>query len=538
LPQDQSGSKSEALRVLLVEDSELDAELVTLALSRGPRELRLERVQDGLEMEPALDRAPWDIVISDWSLPSFSAPMALELLKRKQPDLPFIIVSGTVGEENAVAAMRAGANDYLLKDRLTRLLPAVERELREARLRREAHEALRASEDALRHSQEQFFQAQKMEAVGRLAGGVAHDFNNALSVVMTYADLLLLDIAQDSPMRTDLEEIRRAAERAASLTRQLLVFSRQQLLEPKVLDLNELIRDAAKMLQRVVGEELAINLQLEPELGAVRVDPGQMEQVLVNLAGNARDAMPNGGQITIRTANFDLGDDEAREHPGAQAGPHVEIAISDTGIGMDAATLARAFEPFFTTKPHGKGAGLGLATVFGIAQQSGGYVWVASASGEGSTFRFLLPRVPGLVSESQRTVETIADLAGSETILLVEDDVQVLTVVRNILARLGYQVLVAHNAGEAMLIAEKHSGDVHLLLTDVVMPYVSGPELGKRLMALRPGMHVLFMSGYSDESLVPPELIASGLAFLQKPITPERLGKKLREVLGRSGASA
>jgi two-component system cell cycle sensor histidine kinase/response regulator CckA len=351
-------------------------------------------------------------------------------------------------------------------------------------------------------------------------------------VVMTYADLLLLDIAPESPMRADLEEIRRAAERAASLTRQLLVFSRQQLLEPKVLDLNELIREAAKMLQRVVGEELAINLQLEPELGAVRVDPGQMEQVLVNLASNARDAMPSGGQITIRTSNFELAEEEARERPGAQAGPHVEIAVSDTGIGMDAATLARAFEPFFTTKPNGKGSGLGLATVFGIAQQSGGYVWVASAAGEGSTFRFLLPRAAGLVSETQRTVETMADLEGQETILLVEDDPQVLTVVRNILDRLGYEVLVAHNAGEAMLIAEKHAGDVHLLLTDVVMPYVSGPELGKRLMALRPGMRVLFVSGYSDESLVPPELLASGLAFLQKPITPERLGKKLREVFG------
>jgi two-component system cell cycle sensor histidine kinase/response regulator CckA len=529
-----SSAGTQALRVLLAEDSDMDAQLIVHALSRGSRELRLERVEDPRAMEEALDRGGWDAVISDWSMPSFTAPEALAIVRRKQPDLPFIIVSGTIGEEIAVDAMRAGANDYLLKDRLARLLPVLEREIRDAQVRqarRQAEEALRASEEALRQSQEQFFQAQKMDAVGRLAGGVAHDFNNVLSVVMTYADLLLLDLGPDMPMRSDLEEIRKAAERAAGLTRQLLIFSRQQMLEPKVLNLNELVAGMAKMLERVAGEGLVLTLLPASDLGSVRADPGQMEQALMNLVANARDAMPNGGQLTIRTANVDIDEAQAREHRGVKAGAYAEISVSDTGTGMDAVTKAHIFEPFFTTKPQGKGTGLGLATVFGIAQQSKGHVRVESALGEGSTFRIVLPLTDEPVSTAAGAEPSIASLIGSETILLVEDDHQVLVVVHNILRRFGYQVLQAHNAGEALLIGEKHPGQIHLLLTDVVMPYVSGPELAKRLAALRADVKVLCMSGYTDDSFVPRDFFDSGLAFLQKPITPERLGRKIREVL-------
>ncbi len=488
-------------------------------------------------MERALERGPWDVVISDWSMPSFTAPEALALVRRKHPDLPFIIVSGTIGEEIAVDAMRAGANDYLLKDRLTRLLPVVEREMREAAVRqarRQAEEALRASEAALRRSQEQFFQAQKMEAVGRLAGGVAHDFNNVLSVVMTYADLLLLDLAPDAPMRTDLEEIRKAAVRAAALTRLLLVFSRQQLLEPKVLNLSDLVVGMAKMLERIVGEDLKLTLLPASDLGSVRADPGQIEQAVMNLAANSRDAMPRGGHLTIATANREVSSAEALERH-MREGSFVEISVSDTGIGMNQATQALIFEPFFTTKPQGKGTGLGLATVFGIAQQSKGQVWVESELGKGSTFRILLPRTTEPVSALASPDAPVANFKGTETILLVEDDHQVLAVVHNILKRFGYAVLPAHNAGEALMIGERHPGEIHLLLTDVVMPYLSGPELAKRLTAIRPSVRVLCMSGYTDESVVPHDLFESGQTFLQKPITPERLGRKIREVLQGDG---
>ena len=529
-----TGSTTAPLRVLLAEDSEQDAELIAHALRRGPREVRIERVESAEAMGRALERDTWDVVISDWAMPSFTAPEALALVKRKDPDLPFIIVSGTIGEELAVDAMRAGANDYLLKDRLARLLPVIERELREAQTRharREAEEALRASEEALRHSQEQFFQAQKMEAVGRLAGGVAHDFNNILSVVMTYADLLLMDLGPGEPMRSDLEEIRKAAERAAALTRQLLVFSRQQILEPKVLNLNDLIAGMAKMLERAVGEDLELTLVAASELESIRADPGQLEVALMNLASNARDAMPKGGRLTIRTANLEIGEAAARERPGVRPGSYVELSVSDTGMGMDLATQARIFEPFFTTKPPNKGAGLGLATVFGIVQQSSGHVWVESAPGKGTTFKILLPRSGEPLTKLGSVDLPVDSLTGSETILLVEDDPQVLVVVNNILKRFGYEVLQANNPGEALLIGEKHRGEIHLLLTDVVMPHLSGPELAQRLAVLRTSMKVLCMSGYTDDSVVPRDLFDSGLAFLQKPITPERLGRKIREVL-------
>ena len=392
-----------------------------------------------------------------------------------------------------------------------------------------AAETLRRTEEQLRH-------AQKMEAVGRLAGGVAHDFNNILSVILGYGGFLLEDLRPGDPMRSEVEEIRKAATRGAALTRQLLLFSRQQLLEPKVVDLNELLSGMDKMLQRILGADVDLVSLTAQSLGRVRVDPGSIEQVIMNLVVNARDAMPTGGKLTMQTGNVVLDEAYAREHLGVTPGPHVMLAVTDTGTGMDQATQARIFEPFFTTKEKGKGTGIGLSTVFGIVQQSGGHVWVYSEPGRGTTFKIYLPRVDAAVEEV-RAIEPPATLRGSETILLAEDDDQVRAVALGILRKRGYRVIEARNAGEALRQSEKHAGTIHLLLSDVVMPEMSGPELGRRLASARPDMKVLCMSGYTDDSIVRHGVLEAGIAYLQKPLTADALTTKVREVLESSSGS-
>ena len=386
------------------------------------------------------------------------------------------------------------------------------------------------AEDTLRKTEEQLRHAQKMEAVGRLAGGVAHDFNNLLSVILSCAEFLLADLQPVEPMREEAEHIRRAAERAADLTRQLLMFGRQQVLEPRVIDLNDVLVKMDKMLQRIIGVDIDLVLLCAPSIGRVRVDPGSIEQVVMNLVVNARDAMPTGGKLTMETANVMIDEESAREHLGTKPGPHVMLAISDTGIGMDRATQARIFEPFFTTKEKGKGTGLGLSTVFGIVQQSGGSIWVYSEPGKGTSFKVYLPRIDDAVDEV-RAAQRPAMLRGTETVLLVEDDEQVRTVARGILRRHGYRVLEARNGGEAMLICETHAQVIHLLISDVVMPHMSGPELARRLAKARPSMKVLCMSGFTDDTVVRHGVMDSDIAYLQKPITPETLTRKVREVL-------
>jgi hypothetical protein len=404
---------------------------------------------------------------------------------------------------------------FTLGDRVTRL--AVGRDVTE-RLRLE----------------EQLRQSQKMDAVGRLAGGVAHDFNNVLSVILSYGEMLLGDMKPGDPVRADIEEIHKAGKRATDLTRQLLMFSRQQVLAPKVLDLNDVLTSMDKMLQRILGADVdLVSLPTQP-LGRVRADPSNIEQVIMNLVVNARDAMPTGGKLTMETDNVVLDDAYAQAHLGVKPGPHVMLAVSDTGTGIDKATLARIFEPFFTTKESGKGTGLGLSTVFGVVQQSGGSVWVYSEVGHGTTFKVYLPRVDAAVEVVGETVPPTT-LRGSETILLVEDDDQVRIVARGILRRAGYHVIDARNAGEALLHSEKHPTTIHLLLSDVVMPQVSGPELAKRLASLRPDMKVLCMSGYTDDSIVRHGVLEAHIAYLQKPITPDTLTARVREVL--DGAS-
>jgi two-component system cell cycle sensor histidine kinase/response regulator CckA len=650
-----------ALRVLMIEDCATDAKLVAGALRQTGRTLALERVETAEAMRAALERE-WDIVVSDWSMPKFSAPAALRILKEMRIDIPFIIVSGTIGEEAAVEAMRAGAHDFLLKDKLARLAPAVERELRECidrAARRQAEGALRESEarfgrlaesgiigivtadvhgnildanDAytkmvgysredlvqgalrwadltapeLRHltlqfieklqstgiaapfeteslrkdgtripilvgaamlaypkfiafaadlterrraedgriraekalyeSERQLRQAQKMEALGRLAGGVAHDFNNVLSVILSYGELILSGMKPLDPLRADIEEIRSAARRAAGLTRQLLLLSRQKVAAPKVVEIHDVLTSMKKMIARILGEDVELVIVTPKSSGRVKIDPSHIDQVILNLVVNARDAMPTGGKLTIETDSVLLDEEYARNHLRAKAGPYVMVAVSDTGTGMDRETQARIFEPFFTTKEIGKGTGLGLSTVFGIVQQCGGHLFVYSEPGQGTTFKVYLPQVDAAVDVLQARASP-ATLYGTETILLVEDEEQVRKIAQNILRRQGYRVIAAPHGEEALRLSAEHQGPIALLLTDVVMPKMSGPELAKRLMAARPETKVLCMSGYTDDSIVRHGVLESGVAFIQKPFTPSSLATKIREVLDQLNSS-
>ncbi len=396
--------------------------------------------------------------------------------------------------------------------------------------RRQAEAGRARAEEALRQSVEQLRQAQKMEAVGRLAGGVAHDFNNVLSVILSYGEFLIADLKPGDPMRADVEEIRKAAERAAGLTRQLLLFSRQQIVEPQVVDLHDVLVNMDKMLQRILGEDVELVSVPGKGAGRVQADPSHIEQVILNLVVNARDAMPTGGKLTIETADVVLDEDFAMRHLPVKAGPHVMLAVTDTGVGMDRETQARIFEPFFTTKGVGKGTGLGLSTVFGIVQQSGGTIWVYSEPGQGTTFKVYLPRVDTEVDPARPHVAP-ATLRGTETILIVEDEEQVRTTAVSILRRQGYRILVSEHPGEALLVCEQHPEAIDLLLTDVVMPQMSGPELARRVRETRPAIKVLCMSGYTDDTVVRHGIVESGVAFIQKPLTPTALSQKVRQVL-------
>ena len=431
-----------------------------------------------------------------------------------------------VGKE-VVAVLEFFCPDALPPDpQLLEVMRHIGTQLGRVMERDRASRALRQSEEQLRH-------AQKMEAVGRLAGGVAHDFNNLLTVITGHSELLLAHHGgqgssdKDDYVTKELEEIRRAAQRAAALTKQLLAFSRKQVLQPRLIDLNAAVNDMETMLRRLIGEDILLVTELGADPGSVKADRGQIEQVIMNLAVNARDAMPTGGRITLRTERVDL----ATPSDAIEPGSYILLQVRDTGRGMDAETLARVFEPFFTTKEQGKGTGLGLSTVYGIVRQSGGHVLVESEPGQGATFSIYLPRVEAPAPSADLKSAAPATLTGNETILLVEDELVVRHLAHEILKRRGYQVLEARDPADARLICERHEGRIHMMLTDVVMPMMSGIELADYLTPIRPDMKVLFMSGYTDENLVLDETDAGTTAFIQKPFTPDTLAERIRELL-------
>jgi PAS domain S-box-containing protein len=408
--------------------------------------------------------------------------------------------------------------------------------------RKQAEEFLQKAHDQLerrveertverKHLEAQLLQSQKLEAVGQLAGGVAHDFNNLLTAIMGYSQLTLRRLSPDHDLRPNLEEIEKASERAASLTRQLLAFSRKQVLQPKVLDLNSVIADLERMLRRMIAEHIEMRTTLEQKLGNIRADPSQIEQVIMNLAVNSQDAMPFGGKLTIETANVFLDEAYARQHLAVTSGHYVMLAVSDTGSGMDPEVQQHIFEPFFTTKEVGKGTGLGLSTVYGIVKQSGGSIWIYSELNKGTTVKIYFPRVEEGVEEYKRPV-ALPDLAkGTETILLVEDDEMVRKLARAVLETSGYSVLEAAGGNDAQQICEQYPESIQLLLTDVVMPEMSGREVVKRLLILHPEMSVLFMSGYAQNAIVHHGVLDEGINFIEKPFSPQALALKVREVL-------
>jgi len=376
----------------------------------------------------------------------------------------------------------------------------------------------------------QLRQAQKMEAVGRLAGGVAHDFNNLLTVMTGRSGILQQRLSPDDPCRRHVDLIQDATERAARLTRQLLALSRKQTLQPSDLNLNEILAQMRDMLQRLIGEDIELVVAPGEGLGRIRADPSQIEQVILNLAVNARDAMPDGGRLLLETANAELAEAFARHHPGSRAGAHVRLAVTDTGVGMAAQVQAHLFEPFFTTKPSGRGTGLGLAMVYSIVKQSGGYIAVESQPGRGAAFTIYLPRSEELLEAPAPAPAATGSAGGSETVLLVEDEESVRDLVREMLSGRGYTVLAARHGGEALLVAERHPGPIHLMLTDVVMPHMGGRELARRLRRARPAMKALYMSGYLGDA-TPPEGLERGMQLVAKPFTAETLLRKLRELL-------
>jgi signal transduction histidine kinase len=507
------------LRVLLIEDSALDAELVLGELRRAGFTVHHERVATADALRAALRARRWEIVLSDHALPGWSGTEALAVVRGdpdpETRDLPFVIVSGAIDEEMAVEAMRGGAHDYVLKERLGRLVPAIERELREAANRR-----------ARRRLEEQFRQAQKMETVGRLASGVAHDFNNLLTCVVGYGALMQSRFAPDDPRLRYVEGILEAANHGADLTRQLLAFSRKQAMRPVLASLNEVILQTETFLRRLLGEEITLCTELAADLGPVMVDVSQMQQVLVNLAVNARDAMSPGGVLTIATANEEVFE-----------GPRVSLYVTDTGAGMSDEIQAHMFDPFFTTKEGGKGTGLGLSTVYGIIQQSGGTITCASVLGRGTTFLITLPRVEGEIARREPRLPSRLQY-GTETVLLVEDEERVRELATEVLQRCGYRVLPEGDACGALARAEQHGGPIELLLTDVVLPDMSGQELADRLRTVRPDSRVLYTSGYTDEITLLRGGTAPDASFLAKPYEPTALLRRVREVLGAPEGSS
>jgi hypothetical protein len=636
------------IHILHLEDDPVEAELIYATLANEGLQVEPLRVETGKEFEQALQAGGIDLILADFKLPTFDGLSAQKIAVERAPDVPFIFVTGTIGEERAVEVLKQGANDYVLKDRLSKLGTAVRRAIKEVedrterkRIEKELHESERnfrllaehstdmilryapnevilysspacqallgykpeelagmdpfqiihpddgadfrqayqgllrnpAQQSAtvthrMRHRggeykwfettaraardmgadveihcssrditerknlERQLLQSQKIEGIGRLAGGIAHDFNNLLTVILGRTELIMAQLAPESALRPKLDLVHSTARRAADLTRQLLTFSRQQILEPQVVELNGIVTSMNEMLRRLIGEDISLTTSLAHNLKFVKADPSQLEQVIVNLVVNARDAMPRGGKLIIETANAELDDEYAHKHLGVKPGHYVMLSVTDTGTGMTAEVKSHIFEPFFTTKEVGKGTGLGLSTVYGIVKQSGGYVYVYSEFGYGTTLKIYLPSTsekphsPANSSQSQKAV-------ASETIMVVEDEDAVRQLIEDVLSEHGYRVISAASGTDAVQACQKQKGKIDLLLTDIVMEGMIGTEVVARVKTFMPDLKVLYTSGYADKAVGNRSVLQAGVDFIQKPFTQAALIGKIREVLDR-----
>jgi two-component system, cell cycle sensor histidine kinase and response regulator CckA len=518
----KTDDKQRPLRILVLEDEQDDFDLLIRQLNKDGISFQHRRVQTESDFTRELKEFGPDLVISDYHMPHFDGLSALRLHLKECSDTPFMFVSGTIGEDVAVQALKEGATDYLLKGHLMRLGQAVRRAVEESRANAER-----------RRLELELFHSQKMEAIGRLAGGVAHDFNNLLTAILGYSDLLANGLKPEDPMREGLTEIRNAGQRAAELTRQLLAFGRKQVLSPRVSDVNDVLGGLLKLISRLIGEDIELKTHFEPKLKHVFVDPGQLEQVVMNLVVNSRDAMPKGGTILLNTR---MSSPDARvlaSSEGARPGAHVVVEVVDSGGGMPPEVMARMFEPFFTTKGVGKGTGLGLATVYGIVHQSGGFIDVESTVGRGTVFRVYLPPATGPASTVTPAAPAAATPAGTGTILLVEDEETVRKLAMHVLRAKGYTVLEASSGSAAIELAREHKR-IDLLLTDLVMPRMGGHDLATALRKDIPGLRVVFMSGYAPEAVLEGTAPARGETFLSKPFSPAELTKCVQEKLGQA----
>jgi signal transduction histidine kinase len=434
------------------------------------------------------------------------------------------MVSGTLGEERAVDSLKSGATDYVLKEHLARLVPAVRRAMLEVETRAE-----------YKRLEGQFIGAQKMETIGQLASGVAHDFNNILGVIMGYSDMIMSELGPDGPLRKYTEEIRHASERAAGLTQQLLIFSRKQTVQPVVLDLNDVVKGLDKMLRRLIGDNIEMTIVPGKQNGRIKADSGHIGQVLMNLVVNARDAMPNGGNLTIATNRVTLDESDTRTHPGAMPGDYVMLSVSDTGTGLTEGVKAHLFQAFFTTKPLGKGTGLGLVTCQTIVQQSGGHISVYSEVGRGTTFKVYFPRVEQPVDATEPSIKAGPLPRGTETLLVVEDEPPLRHLTCRALNAQGYEVLPASNGQDALRVVREHKGaPIRLVVTDVIMPLMGGKVMAEWLIATYPDLKILFTSGYTEDAMTRRGMLEAKVEFLPKPYGPATLARKVREVLDKS----
>ena len=510
------------LHILHLEDDPNDAALVQSTLEAGGITCATTCVQNRDDFVAALEHGGIDLILSDFSLPAFDGLSAIAIVRARLPDVPVILVSGILGEEVAIASLKSGATDYVLKERLSRLVPAVRRAMLEVKGRAE-HRRLEA----------QFIEAQKMEVIGQLASGVAHDFNNILAVIMGYSDLITSGHA-NGRLQKYTEEIRHASERAAGLTRQLLVFSRKQTVQPVVLDLNDVVKDLDKMLRRLVDENIEMTIVPGKQIGRIKADSGYVGQVLMNLVVNARDAMPNGGKLTIATDNVTLDENYAQTHKAALPGNYVMLSVTDTGTGIPEEVKAHLFEAFFTTKPSGRGTGLGLATCQTIVQQSGGHIGVYSEVGKGTTFKIYFPRVEQPLDVAARPIQGSPLPRGTETLLVVEDEPALRHLASDVLKGEGYQVLSASNGQDALHVAREHKGSpIRLVVTDVIMPLMGGKVMAEWLKTTYPNLKILFTSGYTDDPTIQQDGVEEGVEFLPKPYTPATLTRKVRELLDK-----